>query len=185
MRLMPLVLILLSLPVWAASEIFPEPDARRFSNRDFSARPDWVEESVSLPPYPRDADLVEFPVSAATANHFFVDAASLSIGKDGVVRFTLVIRAVGGATNVSYEGIRCDTASVKRYAIGRADGAWAWSRIGAWQEIENKQVNRHFAALNRDFFCPLGNPIRTPEEGRDALRRGQHPDAGQRHIFER
>ena len=185
MRHFPLVLAFAATSAWATTDIFPEPDAKRFSNRDFDTRPEWIEESASLPAYPRDADLIEFPVSAATTNRFFVDGATLAVGKDGVIRFTLVVKTAGGATNVSYEGIRCDTASVKRYAIGRANGTWSWARIGDWQAIENKQVNRHFAALNRDLFCPLGNPIRNAEEGRDALRRGLHPDASQRHIYER
>jgi len=169
----------------AATDVFPEPDVSRFSGRRFDDHPEWVEDSVSLPAFPQDADLIEFPVSAATTNHFFIDGATLTVGKDRVVRFTLVVKAAGGATNVSYEGIRCDTRSLKRYAVGRADGTWAWLRSGDWQLIESKPTNRQYVALNRDFFCPLSNPITSVEAGRDALRRGQHPDASMRGIYER
>ena len=173
------------LPASAATDVFPEPDVRRFSNQRFDDHPEWVEDNATLPAYPRDADLIEFPVSAATTNRFYIDGATLSVGKDRVIRFTLVVKTAGGATNVSYEGIRCDIRSVKRYAVGRADGTWAWLRSGEWQLIESKMANRQYAALNRDFFCPLGNPIASAEVGRDALRRGQHPDAGIRNLYER
>ncbi len=137
--------------------------------------PEWVEEGASLPVFPRDADLIEFYVSAATANRFFVDAATLAVGPDGVVRYTLVIKTSGGAGNITYEGISCDTRMYKLYATGWADGTWAWARTGGWRQIENKMANRHHAALSREFFCPLATPIHSADEGRDALRRGRHP----------
>jgi hypothetical protein len=138
---------------------------------------DWAEEQVEPPASPKDADLVEFYVSGNTPNRFYVDGTSLSVGGDGVVRYVLVVRTPGGATNVTYEGIRCDTREVKLYASGRADGSWARSRTGAWRPIENKLANRHHAALNRDMFCPAGARIVSADEGRDALKRGKHPRA--------
>ena len=158
-----------------ATGVFPEPDFNRFSDRHFDDTPEWVEESAKLPAFPRDSDLIEFTVSAATANHFFIDGATLAVGSDAVVRYTLVIRAAGGASNISYEGMHCGIGSVKRYAVGRSDGTWSWLRSGDWQPIENKLANRQYAALSREYFCPLGNPIRSADEGRDALRRGGHP----------
>jgi hypothetical protein len=126
---------------------------------------------------PKDADLIEIQVSVTTTNRFFVDGATLKPGKDGVVRYVLVVKTSGGATNVTYEGIRCKTSEYRLYASGRADGSWALARLTAWRPIENKTINRQHAALNRDFFCPAGAPIASPEEGRDALRRGKHPAA--------
>lgn len=137
----------------------------------------WLEGEVTLPAYPQDADLLEFYVSAATANRFFVDGKSLSIGSDGVVRFSLVVLTSGGATNVSYEGLRCESREVKLYATGRADRTWSASQLAVWKRIENKSVNRHHAALSRDYFCPRGPRILSADEGRNALRRGKHPDA--------
>lgn len=135
------------------------------------------EGEVTLPAFPRDADLLEFYVSAATANRFFIDAKSLSAGDGVVVRYTLVVLTAGGATNVTFEGIRCGALEYKLYATGRADRSWGALRTGEWRPIENKPINRHHAALSRDYFCPLGNPIESADEGRDALRRGKHPQA--------
>jgi hypothetical protein len=45
----------------------------------------WQENRVTLPPFPKSANLVEFDVGAGSEFHFLVDAASLSVGSDGVV----------------------------------------------------------------------------------------------------
>ena len=137
----------------------------------------WSEGEVTLPAFPQNSDLVEFYVSAVTPNHFFIDARTLGVGSDGVVRYVLVVLTSGGATNISYEGIRCGTGEVKLYATGRADKTWVPARSAAWRPIENKTVNRHHAALSRDYFCPGGIAIRNAVEGREALRLGKHPQA--------
>ncbi|MBV2183516.1 MAG: CNP1-like family protein [Rhizobium sp.] len=135
----------------------------------------WTEDEVALPAYPQADDLREFYVSELTAHKFFVDASTLSVGKDGVVRYTLVVRTGGGATNVSFEGIRCATGELKLYASGHRDGTWAKSRQSEWRPIENKLANRQHVSLFRDLFCPFGVPIKSPAEGREALNLGRHP----------
>jgi hypothetical protein len=137
----------------------------------------WQEGLVTLPPFPEDADLIEFYVSAVATNRFLIDAKSLGVGEDGVVRYTLVVLTAGGATNVTHEGMRCTTREFKLYAAGRSDRSWSAIRGSSWRPIENKPINRHHAALSRDHFCPMGNPVQTSAEGRDALRRGKHPSA--------
>ena len=37
----------------------------------------------------------------------FVDRASVSHGKDGVMRYTVVVRSASGASSVFHEGLRC------------------------------------------------------------------------------
>jgi hypothetical protein len=130
-----------------------------------------------LPTFPQEGNLREFFVSAVTSNHFYIDSASISIGKDGVVRYVLVVRSERGATNITYEGIRCSSQELKIYATGHQDGTWARVRVDKWRTLENKQVNRHHATLGRELFCAGGMPIRTPAEGVEALRLGRHPEA--------
>lgn len=147
-----------------------------FRNFDDPDAPQWEEEVVTtLPSFPEDNNLREFYVSATTTNRFFIDAASLSIGKDGVVRYVLVVKTGGGATNTSFEGIRCDTYEFKVYASGRSGGNWSLARGSKWRLIGNHQVNRHHLALAKEFFCPFGSAIRSSAEGLDALRLGRHP----------
>jgi len=139
--------------------------------------PRWEEEDLLLPAFPQEANLREFYVSATTTHKFFIDAATLSVGKDRVVRYTLVVRTSGGATNVTHEGMRCETGEFKVYATGHRDGSWVAARRSVWRPVENKPTNRYHAALSRDFFCPVGNPIFSADEGREALRLGKHPNA--------
>jgi hypothetical protein len=152
-------------------------------DRDDPDAPQWKEVEVELPAFPQPGNLREFYVSGATTHKFAIDATTLSVGKDGVVRYALVVRTSGGATNTSFEGIRCVSGEFKIYATGHQDGQWVRVRQSAplsdWRRIENKPVNRHHAALARELFCPNGTPIRNSAEGREALRLGRHPAVAQ------
>jgi hypothetical protein len=135
---------------------------------------EWRESAVALPAAPRPADLLPFRVSASTEFDFAIDAASIAVGEDGVVRYTLVARSPGGVENVTFEGIRCATWEYRIYATALAGGAW--SRVDApWRGIQPLSVQRWHNALATEYFCPEGNPIHTAEEGRRALRAGGHP----------
>jgi hypothetical protein len=145
------------------------------SDDDDDVRP-WQEVAVELPAPPLEGNLLPFYVGAATYNEFFVDGASLSVGADGVVRYVLVVQTPGGARNVTYEGLRCETKERRLYASGRPDGTWAKSRNEEWRRIQNRATNRHHAALAFDYFCPSGGIVRDGAEARDALLRGGHPN---------
>ena len=157
-----------------------QPGLMPKDNRGFEdEEPRQELKEVEPPAFPRQENLLEYYVGPATANNYFIDASTLSVGDDGIVRYVLVVKAAGGATNVSFEGINCKELAWKHYATGRSDGTWVKSRAkrNEWQPIENKPVNRHHAALSRDYFCPVRNPIKSAEEGRNALRLGQHPNS--------
>lgn len=136
----------------------------------------WQEIQVQLPMAPKKESLLHFYVSAATDNLFFVDADSLSVGSDGVVRFVLLVQTAGGARNLSFEGMRCETHERRMYASGRLDGSWSKSRKNEWEPIREAVVNRHYAALFFDYFCPGGVIVRSVAEAVGALRGGEHPD---------
>ncbi|MFH1871756.1 MAG: CNP1-like family protein [Pseudomonadota bacterium] len=149
-------------------------------NSDFEEEASWQEQKeVDLPAFPKEEDLREFYVSAVATNKYMVDASTLVVGADGVVRYVLVVKASGGATNVSFEGIHCKERKWKHYATGLRDSTWRRSPANRseWRPIENKPVNRHHAALSRDYFCPGGIGIYTADEGRNALRLGKHPNS--------
>ncbi|MBS1199050.1 MAG: hypothetical protein H6R18_2835 [Proteobacteria bacterium] len=122
---------------------------------DYEAKT-WQEIAVQLPLAPKPEKLVAVYVSAATEHHFFVDPDSISIGKDGVVRYTLAIKTSGGASNISFDGMRCETRERRSYAFGRSDGSWSRARSNEWVKIREETINRHHAALFTDFFCPGG-----------------------------
>ena len=66
----------------------------------------WQEIAVQLPAPPVAANLVPFFVSATATQEFAIDAKSLTLGSDGVIRYSLVTTSTSGAKNISYEGIR-------------------------------------------------------------------------------
>lgn len=142
---------------------------------DQDAPKKWQEADVQFPAFPVKDRLQPFYVSAATSNRFFVDPSSVSVGKDGVVRYTLVVEADGGASNVTFEGMRCETRERRIYASGRSDGTWSRARGDRWERIRESPVNRQHAALFLEYFCPGGVIVANAPEAVDALRRGGHP----------
>jgi hypothetical protein len=113
----------------------------------------WEELQAQLPGYPKPENLLKFDMGTASPNQFFVDANSVSVGEDGVVRYTLVIRTGGGATNVSFEGIRCDGRKVRVYAMGHPPNQWSRARDNRWRDIEVRTFNGYHHTLHRDYFC--------------------------------
>lgn len=136
----------------------------------------WAEMQSKIPPYPKDGDLIPLDVGSATPHRFFVDGKSVSAGSDGVVRYTLVIKTAGGATNVSFEGIRCETREQKYYAIGRSDGAWVRARNPQWRHIEYKEFNAQHYTLYSDYACQGKFMVEKAEQIVQALRRGPRRD---------
>lgn len=135
----------------------------------------WEESAWELPAPPKGADLVPFYVSATADNRFFVDSRSLSVGSDGVIRYTLVVETPSGVRNVSYEGMRCQTRERRLYAIGQPDGSWSKSRVVRWERVREAVTNRQHAALFHEYFCPGGIVVMSADEARLALRQGGHP----------
>ena len=139
---------------------------------DFEQDKPWVETAAQLPPYPKAENLIPFNVSSATRNHYFVDAASISVGADKVVRYTVVIDAAGGARNVSFEGMRCENGERRLYAYGHPDGSWSKARNSSWEGIRFRSLLSYHKALYEDHFCPDGINVRDAKAAVESLRRG-------------
>jgi hypothetical protein len=138
---------------------------------DFDAdKKPWKEIEARIPSYPGAGDLVPFEVGVASPHRFYVDARSLSIGEDGVVRYTLVVKAAGGAANVSFEGIRCELRQQKFYAVGRPDGSWVRARNPQWRRIEGPDLNPHHYMLYAEFLCSGKQPYKSVKEVLQLLR---------------
>ena len=141
---------------------------------EFESDKPWIEQMTQLPAYPEAKNLMAFDAGAVTSNQYLVDTTSIKIGKDGVIRFTLVIKSSANATNVSYEGLRCATSERKLYALGRDDRTWAQPRVSEWQKLD---LVRQFYAqreLAKNIFCPHQQIVSTTEEAIQALKAGMH-----------
>jgi len=116
---------------------------------------EWAENKVeTLPPLPREQDLIAFDVSQNTPLHFAIDANSLTVQSDGVVRYTVIITSPSGARNINYEGIRCETYEWRLYAGLNADhNGWDRTVANDWSRIENGELNAYHASLYQDYFC--------------------------------
>ena len=122
--------------------------------------------AVMLPAIPKYENLLEFQASAASTSHYFIDAASIRIEKDGTVRYTLVVKGRGGGENISYEAIRCDTLEQKVLRV----------RAPEWHLVECEEVpgansvqdrNLQYAAVHRIIFVLTANRYGPPK---DAIR---------------
>lgn len=125
-------------------------------------KPNWQENKLEgLPALPQaGARLLPFDVSNNTPLKFAIDPASLTVGTDGVVRYTIVIASPTGARNVNYEGIRCDTYEWRLYASLDADhNGWDQTVANDWSRIENGTLNAYHAALYADYFCANKLPV--------------------------
>lgn len=140
---------------------------------EFDQDKPWVEVAAQLPPYPKGENLLPFTVSSATRNNHFIDAESISVGTDKVIRYTVVIVASGGAKNVAYEGLRCDTAERRLYAYGHADGTWSKARHANWEGIRLRSLLSYHKALYEDVFCPDGLVVRDARTAVRNLRRAE------------
>lgn len=166
-------LLVLILMAFCSQQAFADPEPLDESYEGPEAGP-WKEGSYKLPGFPKEDDLVEFYVNATATAKYYIDRTSLSVGdEDRVVRYVMVVKAAGGATNTSFEGIRCDTNEMRLYATGTAQDTWAKSRKTEWQAF--KIYNKAQRALSSNYFCPNHIAIRSADEGRNALKLGAHP----------
>lgn len=134
-------------------------------DRDFDevVKP-WQEIQANIPAYPKDANLISFEVSSASAHKYYVDYPSVTVGEDGVVRYTAVVRTAGGAVNVTYEGMRCTTGERKIYSFGHADGTWSRNKYARWELIRAREATSYHRELFFSYFCAGG--MGEPEIGR-------------------
>jgi hypothetical protein len=126
----------------------------------FDRKSVFVEDKDVTPPALPDYNaLLPFEVSKNTTLTFGIDPKSLSVGKDNVVRYTVVIQSPAGARNVRYEGIRCtDGQQWKLYAAINEDGdGWDSETNTDWERIEYNSLNAYQLTLAKDYFCDFSS----------------------------
>lgn len=163
MRLITALLLgLLAAPALADREALVWGDSHDLSNFEYEFDDNaktWQEIQTRLPPYPKAENLVEFPVSAATRNRYYIDYDSISVGTDGVVRYSVLIRSPAGAETLNFEGMRCETGERKLYAFGRQDGqgggAWSRNRYAKWEPVPARLAVSHQRELFFHYLCTV------------------------------
>ncbi|MDX1434137.1 MAG: CNP1-like family protein [Gammaproteobacteria bacterium] len=123
-------------------EKHPEPD------------PPWREADTELPSFPTAETLVPLMSAApGTDYRYFIDVDSVSVDVDGVSRYTVVIVAPGGASNVFYEAIRCDTQETKPYAYGTRAGKFEEMPSTEWTKIYSGGSFAYRSLLADRYMC--------------------------------
>lgn len=111
-----------------------------------------TEVPITLPAFPKPENLLPFDAGPTTTQKTAIDPKSLTVVPNEV-RYTLVTASKSGAYNVSYEGLRCSTLEMRRYAFGHKDEKWAPARNDKWVPIQFNAPNRPQAALALYYFC--------------------------------
>lgn len=158
------LVLLLALCTAAAAEdpVFGDVYGEEGGSPGFVEGKAWKEQHLVLPAYPDagsrnlikvDLQLNKFPFS------LWIDPASVSIGKDRVVRYTAILRSRSGATNIFYEGMSCAKGQYRRYAYGGPDG-FHLSDHSRWKYIRGGTVSSdsYLAVLRDHFICPSPPP---------------------------
>lgn len=130
----------------------------------------WTEDEVPAPPAFKTNKLikVEGPISSSLS--FGIDPDTLSIGKDQVVRYVLVMQGPA-ATTVVYEGLRCSTGEKRVYARRNGDSDWETVKEG-WMPLNQSSATRYALNMARDGVC-IGTA--TNNSVRDIVRDLQSP----------
>lgn len=82
----------------------------------------WREDDIRFPAFPRAENVVPLDAQRVGSGYsYFLDAASLSLGDDDVMRFTVILQSPEGASSIFYEGIRCATDEIKSYGYATRD----------------------------------------------------------------
>jgi hypothetical protein len=125
--------------------------AAPFSDDKFEEMP-WEEVAQSLPAQPKDDALIEVDPSLPMPFRYGLDPASVSVGADGVIRYTVVAISSSGARNIAYEGMRCDSRERRIYALSNGSG-WHKARNAAWQPVKVDRNTAVQAELYMSAFC--------------------------------
>lgn len=142
------------------------------ASEEFEEEP-WVESALQLPAFPENENLVPFHVGSVSDKQFLIDEKSISVGDDGVIRYTLVVVSNAGARSISFEGMRCATRERRLYAFGQADRTWSKARSDKWMRIQGGS-NQYPVALYADYLCAAdASVIYRPAEVVRRLRYGR------------
>ena len=136
--------------------------------KEFFAPDIPVEESaLSLPEKPISKNFTEYEISGSSSLKYFVDASSLSIGDDGVIRMALGVKSTSGVWSLTYEGFRCDSYEFRIYGTSRGfDHEWRKNRRSKWIVAKNSKVVNMRFDLVRYYLCNGGSANRLFEISR-------------------
>jgi len=130
------------------------PDAGRAQIVLPSVGPGGNDLVLDAPPWPQERDLVELQQGVRPNLRFFVDRRSLELLPDGEIRYVFLVRSRAGASNFTWETMRCQARERIILATGTAERRWSAARLPRWESIERNDATGMRELLYRDIFCP-------------------------------
>jgi len=138
---------------------------------------DWEfsEDAIEIPAFPDLDKLQKVQIDSSFGGmSFYIDPASLKIGRDEVVLVTTVITSARGARNILFEGFRCDTREYKTLAYGTTNNSFYEVPNAQWKEIRRTTgTTQDFRReLVTTYFCDI---TRLPLARDEILRQIKYP----------
>lgn len=115
--------------------------------------PDWTEEKVPPPPAFSNDRLIQLDMPSYVSVRVGVDPETIVVGRDGVVRYVIVMRNTTGNTSAVYEGIRCFSNEVKTYARKSGSGDWSYVQTPAWIWLADNMPSHHAQVFAHQGGC--------------------------------
>ena len=153
---------------------------QRFLEKVEPPREPVPERPVRLPSVPTRSDLVELDGALFDGGvRVFLDPASLSQARPGVVRYTMLLVSVAGVENLFYESIHCENKEWRTLAFGTPEGEFRLVAGPRWRSLRAGGSTGYRRALARAYVCVMQR--RTADRAADLrrrLRRGGASDSG-------
>jgi hypothetical protein len=129
---------------------------------------EWNEGPVPDAPALKTDALVPIDIEGSELR-FGIDPASVSVGKDRVVRFVFVATSRSGVVNAFYEGVHCERATYRLYA--RHSPSQGWRPVEAdWKPLKEGVEGRYAWQAARAGVCSGRVPGGTPAQIVDSLK---------------
>lgn len=140
-----------------ASDVFEDlfPYEYNAIEGEFKEGKKWQEEKLFLPEFPKDGNLIEF-TGPPGINHYTysIDEESLKVGKDGIVRYVVVIASNSGSRNIYYQGLSCSKQRLKQYAYADMEKQkFIAMKEPQWQGFRRTGALGYSDNLYSFYFC--------------------------------
>ncbi len=151
------IFLALYFPLVPALHAQPNPDMIK-SERGFLSKPDQKKQpesdQITFPQAPRQANLVALDSELTDGRYeYFIDRASVSMGSDQILRYTVVLQSDTGARNVFYEGIRCASSEFKTYAYATESGEFRPMTSASWRKLSTTAPYDYRRLLAQRYVC--------------------------------
>ena len=167
----------------AAQAVGPLEQDPHQLRREYEEAAPWKEGSHAIPPLPAADALATVDVAPpGTPFTVALDTQHLSVGEDGVVRYSVVLTSASGTRNLFFEGMRCSVPAYITYAFSSGEGkAFEPMTEPQWQPLPSRGTGAFRVPLRLDYFCDKAMEPRPLAEIRERI---QYPPRDSRTRLE-